>query len=168
MAKPTPATAAELAALDKAAPAAGSPLLRAGTTPDGEALPVVAAAPPAPPGFSDLAALPVATTPPLPAPVPQAARGTPVRFLPGTATLAQGQAGALHALAGERGGAGVAVTGFGDSGTDAPAGQAAALDLALRRAEAIAAVLGTYGVPPSAIRVGAEAFGRGGAVRLLR
>ncbi len=164
----TPATPAELQALAKAAPASGAPLATMGADATGGPLPAIPAAPPPPPSFADVVPLPAATPPPpLPAAVPLAARGTAVRFLPGTATLATGQAGALHALAGQRAGGAMAAIGYGDSGADAPAAQAGALDLALRRAEAIAAVLGTYGVPASAIRVSAEAFGRGGAVRLL-
>ncbi len=98
---------------------------------------------------------------------PLSRRGTPVRFQPGTATLLADQAGVLRALAARRGAAPVAVTGYGDAGADTPDAQSEALSLGLRRAQAMSAVLGTYGVPAEAIRIGAEAFGRGGTVRLI-
>ncbi len=98
---------------------------------------------------------------------PLSRRGTPVRFQPGSATLLSDQAGVLRALAARRGAAPVAVTGYGDASADTPDAQSEALSLGLRRAQAMSAVLGTYGVPAGAIRIGAEAFGRGGTVRLI-
>ncbi len=98
---------------------------------------------------------------------PLSRRGTPVRFQPGSATLLSDQAGVLRALAARRGAAPVAVTGYGDAGADTPDAQSDALSLGLRRAQAMSAVLGTYGVPAGSIRIGAEAFGRGGTVRLI-
>ena len=73
----------------------------------------------------------------------------------------------LRALAAGRGAAPVAVTGYGDAAADTPDAQSEALSLGLRRAGAMSSVLGTYGVPSGAIRIAAEAFGRGGTVRLI-
>ncbi|MGI3778678.1 MAG: hypothetical protein ACRYGC_15420 [Janthinobacterium lividum] len=176
------ATPQELAALQDSAPAAGAPLVAAGQTADaGVMLPPVAAEPPPAPSFE----VAVAGAPPsgvaVDAPPPAAReplsratpleplsrRGTPVRFQPGSALLLPDQAGVLRALAERRGRAPVSVTGYGDAGADTPDAQSDALSLGLQRAQAMSAVLGTYGVPAGDIRIAAEAFGRGGTVRLL-
>ncbi|MGI4977466.1 MAG: hypothetical protein ACRYG6_11030, partial [Janthinobacterium lividum] len=176
------ATPQELAALQDSAPAAGAPLVVAGQTADaGVMLPPVAAEPPPAPSFEVAVAggpAPgVAADAPPPAareplsratPLePLSRRGTPVRFQQGSAVLLPDQAGVLRALAGRRGKAPVSVTGYGDAGADTPDAQSDALSLGLQRAQAMSAVLGTYGVPADAIRIAAEAFGRGGTVRLL-
>jgi outer membrane protein OmpA-like peptidoglycan-associated protein len=185
------ATPQELAVLQGSAPAAGTPLLVAGRTADvGVVLPPLAGEPPPPPSFELAAAdgaSPIAGQAVSPAPgqgatsraaageplsriapqEPLSRRGTPVRFQPGSATLLSDQAGVLRALAARRGAAPVAVTGYGDAGADTPDAQSDALSLGLRRAQAMSAVLGTYGVPAGSIRIGAEAFGRGGTVRLI-
>ncbi len=163
------ATPQQLVALDAAAPAAGVPLLVAGRQAgDGVALPAVATIPPLAPAFEAYSAVPAPVLRLDGAdPLPLSRRGTPVRFEPGTATLLPDQAGVLRALASHRAAASVAVVGYGDPAADTPDAQSEALLLALRRAQAMAAVLGTYGVPASAIRISAEAFGHGGAVRVL-
>ncbi len=180
------ATPQELAALQGSAPAAGAPLVVAGQTADaGVVLPPLAGEPPPPPSFETAAADPQAplvrgASPSAAAALPSRAllsratpqeplsrRGTPVRFQPGSASLLPDQAGVLRALAGRRGAAPVAVTGYGDAGADTPDAQSEALSLGLQRAQAMSAVLGTYGVPAGAIRIAAEAFGRGGTVRLI-
>ncbi len=174
------ATPQELAALRDSAPAEGAPLVAAGQTADaGVMLPPVAAEPPPAPSFEVAAADGpppgvAAEAPPARGPLsratplePLSRRGTPVRFQPGSAVLLPDQAGVLRALAGRRGKAPVSVTGYGDAGADTPDAQSDALSLGLQRAQAMSAVLGTYGVPAAEIRIAAEAFGRGGTVRLL-
>jgi outer membrane protein OmpA-like peptidoglycan-associated protein len=61
----------------------------------------------------------------------------------------------------------VEVVGFGDATDSTPQVQAEGVDLALARARAMAAALNAAGVPPSAIRMSAQADGRGGAARLI-
>ncbi len=179
------ATPQELAVLQGSAPAPGAPLVVAGQAADaGVVLPPLAGEPPPPPSFETATADPqaplvrgasppaaaLASRAPLSRATPQeplSRRGTPVRFQPGSASLLPDQAGVLRALAGRRGAAPVAVTGYGDAGADTPDAQSEALSLGLQRAQAMSAVLGTYGVPAGAIRIAAEAFGRGGTVRLI-
>jgi outer membrane protein OmpA-like peptidoglycan-associated protein len=104
----------------------------------------------------------------MPAAAPQAPGGTSVAFPPGAATLQADASQTIKAFAGSRGGASVAVTGYGDADSSAPAAQAAAMSLALSRAQAVANALTANGVPASAIRINAEAAGRGAAMRLLQ
>lgn len=132
-------------------------------------LPGVPGAPPAPPslpGFSAPSGLPVSWTPPDYASAPPG--GTVLGFAPGTDTLLSGQRGAIHAAAARRADGALLVTGYGecvDTDTDA---QAQALSLAALRARAVATVLQQEGVPPSAIRLRARAFGRGASLSLLQ
>lgn len=113
------------------------------------------------------------TTPVTPAtPPPGGATATPGRsvgvpFAVGSAVVPRPSIAALRQLAARRGGGNIAVTGFGEAaGSDAP-DQSAALSLALARAQAVAGALTTLGVPAGAIRVDAEAAGRGAAARLV-
>ena len=94
--------------------------------------------------------------------------GAPVAlaFPPGTAILPDGAAATLRQLAATRAGRDIRVVGHGEStGTDA-ASQATVLPLAFARARSMAAALAQAGVPPSALRVTAEATGRGGVARI--
>lgn len=94
-------------------------------------------------------------------------RGVGVPFAVGSAVVPRPSISALRQLATRRGGGGIAITGFGEAtGTDAAA-QSAALSLALARAQAVAGALTSFGVPASAIRIDAEASGRGAAARLI-
>jgi outer membrane protein OmpA-like peptidoglycan-associated protein len=125
-----------------------------------------------------LAAVPAPVPPPLQTPV--AGPGAPAPAMPdsqsapvliafgaGSDTLPANALGALKVLSRLRGVHTVAVAGYGDvDGSDARA-QAAGLPLALARARAIAGYLLAVGVPPAAIRIGAEAQGHGGAARIL-
>jgi outer membrane protein OmpA-like peptidoglycan-associated protein len=108
-----------------------------------------------------------ASPPPVPA-APQVANTITVEFVPGSAALPPGAADILKGLAAKRGQAVVAVTGYGDATSSAPDAQTAALSLGLSRAQAVANVLSTDGVPVAAVRVGAEAGGRGASVRLVQ
>ncbi len=135
-------------------------------------LPSIPASPPPAPSFAGVPA--TAPAPPVPAPpqpvvVAQVRQGGPVSvaFIPGSATLPPGAAGALTQLAKTRGTNAITVTGFGDApATDAPT-QSAALPLALARARTIAANLLAAGVPSSAITMDAQALGRGGVAQVV-
>ena len=74
----------------------------------------------------------------------------------------------LRALAGRRGNALIAVTGYGDAPDPSPDAQAAALKLGLARAQTIANALVGAGVPASAVQLDAQAMGRGGTARLVQ
>jgi outer membrane protein OmpA-like peptidoglycan-associated protein len=102
------------------------------------------------------------------APAPQAANAVSVEFVAGSAALPPGAADVLKGIAAQRGKAAVAVTGFGDATSSDPDAQSAALSLGLSRAQAVANVLTAYGVPAAAVRVAAEAGGRGASVRLVQ
>lgn len=125
---------------------------------------------PAPPRLSGAGApsVVVASAAPPPVPAPQVANTITVEFVPGSAALPPGAADVLKGLAAKRGQAVVAVTGYGDAASNDPDAQTAALSLGLSRAQAVANVLSTDGVPVAAVRVGAEAGGRGASVRLVQ
>jgi outer membrane protein OmpA-like peptidoglycan-associated protein len=91
-----------------------------------------------------------------------------VEFVPGSATLPPGAAAVLKGVAAKRGQSVIAVTGYGDADSNDPGTQSAALSLGLSRAQAVANVLTGDGVPQAAVRVGAEAAGRGASVRLVQ
>jgi len=99
---------------------------------------------------------------------PRQANATMIEFVTGSATLPPGAAGVLKEIVAKRGSAVIAVTGYGDASSDDPAAQSAALSLGLARAQAVANVLTGDGVPQTAVRVGAEAAGRGASVRLVQ
>jgi outer membrane protein OmpA-like peptidoglycan-associated protein len=101
--------------------------------------------------------------------VTQATQAEPVAvaFPRGSASLPSAGSASLRQLAAKRGGASIAVTGYGESASSDPDAQSAALTLGLNRAQAMAAVLTAAGVPASSVRLDAEASGRGGTARLL-
>jgi outer membrane protein OmpA-like peptidoglycan-associated protein len=70
-------------------------------------------------------------------------------------------------LAAHRGTLAVAVTGYGDAASPDPLVQRSALALGIARAQAVAAALTGAGVPDAALRIAAEAMGRGATVRLV-
>lgn len=160
-----------------AAPRPGAPpaLPSASPEPAGPP-PVIPAAPPPLPHLQGFA-IPVSKpTPPSVAPLsppqlaPLAAAATtplPIGFPANSAVLPSPAETALRDLARRRGGHNVEVVGFGDVTDATPQVQAAGVDLALARARAIVAALNADGVPPSAIRMSAQAEGRGGAARLV-
>jgi len=128
--------------------------------------------PPAPPSLTG-PGVPTVTPPAkvavnVPPAPPHPANATMIDFLTGSATLPPGAATVLKNVAAKRGSAVIAVTGYGDAASDDPAAQTAALSLGLSRAQAVANVLTGDGVPQSAVRVGAEAAGRGASVRLIQ
>lgn len=101
-------------------------------------------------------------------PAPASGNAARVGFAPGSAALSPDDAAAIKQFAAKRGSATIVVTGYGDvAGNDLTA-QTTALSLGLSRAQAIANALTAAGVPPSAVRVGAEAAGRGARLLLLQ
>jgi outer membrane protein OmpA-like peptidoglycan-associated protein len=98
---------------------------------------------------------------------PAAGRSVGVPFAAGSATVPRTSLASLRQLANRRGNGTIAVTGYGEATEADTAAQAAALALATARAQAVAGALTTAGVPANAIRVDAEAAGRGAAARLV-
>jgi hypothetical protein len=89
-------------------------------------------------------------------------------FLDGAANLSQPATDEVKAFAAKRGNATIGVTGYGEAASSDPPAQSAALTLGLSRAQAIVDTLKTAGVPGNAIRISAEASGRGASLRLLQ
>jgi outer membrane protein OmpA-like peptidoglycan-associated protein len=116
-------------------------------------------APGAPPPF-----VPVTATPPLVA----ARIGTQVDFARRSTVLDDASLTNVKAIAAARGDRGIAITGYGDASSSDALGQAAALDLGLKRAQALATALVARGVPYASLRLNAEAAGRGATLRLLQ
>ena len=163
---------------------AAAPLEPPATTPGAPAVPT---APPAPANLPGaVASAPVPSASPLVAtqaapPAPSAAAGIPataastsatrpsvgVPFSLGSATVPRASLVALRQLATRRGAANIAVTGYGEAAASDPSAQQAGISLALARAQAVASILTAAGVPATAIRVDAEAAGRGAAARLV-
>lgn len=133
------------------------------------ALPPIPSAPPPAPGLPGIAMPPPPSYAPPPRPQYELAQrpGDLLRFAAGSDTLDPGQSGTLHALALRRGAGSVFVHGYGDSASDAPQDQAQALTLAALRARSVADALEREGVPASAIRIRADAFGRGATAGLI-
>jgi outer membrane protein OmpA-like peptidoglycan-associated protein len=161
-----PAPAGAPIATADGGPAAGTPLTIAGLPGDAADVPQVPDAPPPPASFEGIPAEPAPTPPPpLPEHVPLNAGGTPVFFRPGDAVLDSSQTQTMKDAASHRGKGAIDVEGHGDSQSDAPTAQEAALKLALLRAQAVAKGLEAQHVPVGAIRISATAFGRGASVR---
>lgn len=188
-APPAPATGSTNAASPKPAVAKPTGTKPAGASQPGAATalpsatpepagppPTVPAAPPPPPRLQGFA---IPSSKPVPPPVapPSAPKLTPlaggattplaVGFPANSAVLSPPDETALQDLATRRGSHHVEVVGFGDVTDATPHVQAAGVDLALARAHAIVAALNAAGVPPTAIRMSAQADGRGGAARLV-
>jgi outer membrane protein OmpA-like peptidoglycan-associated protein len=125
--------------------------------------------PESPPPPPDLPGVPT-TTKPTPVLVQGNAtsKQVTVDFAATSASVPPSAADLLKLLAAHRGGANIAVTGYGDATAVEPEAQSAALGLALSRAKAVAAALAADGVPAAAISVDAEAIGRGATARLIQ
>jgi outer membrane protein OmpA-like peptidoglycan-associated protein len=93
---------------------------------------------------------------------------TSIVFVEGSTALAQPAADEVKAFAAKRGNGVIVVTGYGDAASSDPAAQSSALTTALARATAVADSLKADGVPANAVRVNAEASGRGASLRLLQ
>ncbi len=133
-------------------------------------LPALPVEPPVRPGAASVPIAPVSSTdrPLQPAPTPIGSNDTTVAFDPGSATLTSATAEAVKQLAQQRKGAAITLTGYGDAASSDPTAQAAAMGLAVARTKAISNALQAAGVPAAAIRLGAEAAGRGVLIRLLQ
>lgn len=99
-------------------------------------------------------------------PVIPIAGSVAVAFTPGSAVLPPSAPLDLRRFALAHRGVPVTVTAHGDAVLPGAESQGRALDLALRRAQAIAAALGTAGIPAANLRLHAEAAGHGGTVTL--
>jgi outer membrane protein OmpA-like peptidoglycan-associated protein len=101
-------------------------------------------------------------------PSPGSGQTATIVFVEGSSSLSAPASDEVKAFAGKRGTGAVVVTGFGDAASSDPSSQSAALVLGLSRAQAVADALKQAGVPGNAIRVNAEASGRGASLRLLQ
>ena len=161
-ASPTAAvTAAALAGpVDAPVFLVGSPVEDSNATP-------IPAAPPPPATFEGVPAEPLPTPPPpTPPHLPAALRGTDILFLPGEAILRQSQMSTLRDVVTSSHGKRLEITGLGEAASDTPDGQAAAIDLGLKRARAVAEGFTALHVPPASMQLAAYAFGRGAEVRI--
>jgi len=148
-------------------PAPGTAVTLAGAPADQTGLPDIPEAPPPPASFESTAALPAPTPPPpLPAPVPSAFLGNTVLFATGSAVLDPSQTETVKGAAAKRGKGHIDVEGHGDALADSPEAQLAAIDLGLKRAQAVAEALEKQHVPAEAIRLSATPFGRGASLRV--
>jgi outer membrane protein OmpA-like peptidoglycan-associated protein len=164
-AQPAPAPAPVQAA--DGGPPLNAPLVIAGLPRDEANLPNVPDAPPPPATFEGMPAEPAPTPPPpLPAHVPLAQQGTAVFFAPGSAVLDSSQDITVKDIASRRRKGSIEVEGHGQAVSDSPGGQEAAVDLGLKRAQAVAKQLEAEHVPPQAIRLSATAFGAGASLTL--
>jgi outer membrane protein OmpA-like peptidoglycan-associated protein len=170
-AKPAPAPQVAARAAPGAAPDGGplpgTPLTLVGTAPDLSGLPSIPDSPPPPPTFESVAAQPAPTPPPpLPAPAPPAPNATRILFGTGDATLNVSQKDSLGDVANLRGKGSIAVEGHGEANSDTPGAQEQAVQLGLKRAQAIAdALIHDHKVPADKILLSATAFGRDALVR---
>ncbi|HUA76347.1 MAG TPA: OmpA family protein [Acetobacteraceae bacterium] len=126
-------------------------------------LPPVPAAPPPPPAIAGFAT---------PGPPPDSfglsgSAALTLYFPAGSSALSAAERARLQSLATRRGKANIAVVGYGDATESSAAAQSEALHLGLARASAVADALTAFGVPPGALRLGAEASGGGATLRLL-
>ena len=172
-APPAPRPGSEVATPPSRAPVApvqsaplASPVSAATPPPAPAAMPPLPDAPPPRPAVAGTPAAPPAVA--TPAPMPVAGESVAVDFAAGSAAMTPTGTDAVKRLASRRGAAIVAVTGHGDAASSDPAAQTVAVSLGLSRAQAVANALAAAGVPRDAIRVAAEAGGRGASLRLLQ
>jgi outer membrane protein OmpA-like peptidoglycan-associated protein len=178
IAPPAPPAAAPPAPPVVQAAPVSPPIVRAPATLPAAVPPTADAAPPADmppmpteppprPGIAG-AAPPPTPEPPEPAPTPTGGTAARIGFPPGSAALSPEDAASVKQFAGKRGNATIVVTGYGDAAGSDLAAQTTALSLGLSRAQAVANALTAAGVPLAALRVGAEAAGRGARMSLLQ
>jgi outer membrane protein OmpA-like peptidoglycan-associated protein len=162
-APPAPAPRKPVRATPLTAPDAALPVSAA----QGEQ-PALPSGPPGRPAAAGPAPAEAAGGPAVVAPMPAAGGQAAAIVFAGTGSQLSGPANdEVKAFAAKRGSSMIAVTGYGDAPSSDPEAQSAALNLGLARAQAIVDALKTAGVPGTAIRVSAEASGRGAALRLL-
>jgi outer membrane protein OmpA-like peptidoglycan-associated protein len=163
---PTPAPRRPVESAPLTAPTP-SPPTAAAPSPPPETLAPLPEAPPPRPGAAG------SPPPPIPAPVvmpPQVAgvASATIVFVEGATSLSPPAAEEVKAFAAKRTTGSIVVTGYGDAASSDPASQSAAVVLGLTRAQAVAEALKQAGIPGNAIRVSAEASGRGASLRLLQ
>jgi outer membrane protein OmpA-like peptidoglycan-associated protein len=172
---PPPAAAAPAKAPPStvaAAPANPAASAAPAATAEAAAMPSIPDQPPPPPRLPGVATATAPNPPPKPPPAPPPPvppiTGGPlaIAFPAGSALLSHEADQALRQFAQHRGPHAIVVTGYGDATSDETDAQAAALPRALDRADAVAASLRQAGVPSGAIRIAADAIGRGAIVRL--
>jgi outer membrane protein OmpA-like peptidoglycan-associated protein len=117
-----------------------------------------AAAPPAP----------AAVVAPTPMPAPSTGTSATIVFLEKASNLSPPAADEVKAFAAKRGKGTISIVGYGDSSSSDPDAQSVAVNLGLSRAQSIVDVLKAAGVPGNAIRVSAEASGRGASLQVLQ
>lgn len=110
---------------------------------------------------------PVPPVVPVPMPAPPAGVSTTIVFVNDASNLTPPAADEVKAFAAKRGNDTISVIGYGDATSSDPDAQSAALNLGLSRAQSIVDALKADGVPGTAIRVSAEASGRGASLQLL-
>jgi outer membrane protein OmpA-like peptidoglycan-associated protein len=101
-------------------------------------------------------------------PTPSSGPSATIVFLERASNLSQPAADEVKAFAAKRGNGTISVVGYGDSTSSDPDAQSAALTLGLSRAQSIVDALKAAGVPGNAIRVSAEASGRGASMQVLQ
>jgi outer membrane protein OmpA-like peptidoglycan-associated protein len=101
-------------------------------------------------------------------PVPAGGTSATIVFVERSTTLSQPATDEVKAFAAKRGKGTISVVGYGDASSSDPEAQSAALNLGLSRAQSIVSALKSDGVPGNAIRVSAEASGRGASLQLLQ
>jgi outer membrane protein OmpA-like peptidoglycan-associated protein len=101
-------------------------------------------------------------------PAPPTGPAATIVFVERASTLSQPATDEVKAFASKRGNGTISVVGYGDSTSSDPDAQSVALNLGLSRAQSIVDALKAAGVPGTAIRVSAEASGRGAALQLLQ
>jgi outer membrane protein OmpA-like peptidoglycan-associated protein len=101
-------------------------------------------------------------------PTASAGPSATIVFLERASNLSQPAADEVKAFAAKRGNGTISVVGYGDSTSSDPDAQSAALNLGLSRAQSIVDALKAAGVPGTAIRVSAEASGRGASLQVLQ
>ena len=151
---------------DTAPPAATAAPSPAATPAANTTQPVLPAGPPARPAAAG--APPPAAVVPTPMPAASAGPSATIVFPERTSNLSQPATEEVKAFAAKRGSKAIAITGYGDAASSDPDAQSAALTLGLSRAQAIVDSLKAAGVPGDAIRIGAEASGRGASLHLLQ
>ena len=171
LADPSQANEPELAMPDLAPAPATGPGSATAEADANAPTPQIPGAPPPPPSLPGMGLAPLPpvayAAPARPSYQLAMAPGEALVFAAGTDVLSSGQGGTLRSVATHRGAGNVYVHGYGDAASDAPQDQAQALTLAALRARAVADALEKDGVPASAIRLRADAFGRGALAGLV-
>jgi outer membrane protein OmpA-like peptidoglycan-associated protein len=161
---PKPGSSAAAPALAVGAPdggpVPGTPVTFAGDAPDEANLPDIPAAAPAPPTFLPVAAQPAPTLAPAISVPPAPAGAARVLFATGDSTFNPSQVATVKDVVQKRGKGTIAVEGHGEAAADTPGAQQAAVELGLKRAQAVAKELAALHVPPGNILLSATAFGR--------